>query len=75
MTSMFETTTFAAISSPLASATPQLLPLRTRMHSTGADVRTSPPLARSEAVSEPVTAPMPPRAKPQAPTVSSMSPM
>ncbi len=72
---MFDSTSGAWISSPSSSRTPEARPFFTRICATGAATRMAPPLAWNDAPSALLIAPMPPRANPQAPTVSSMSPM
>ncbi len=72
---MLETTTSAVYSSPFSSATPVARPLRTWMRSTPEPVTISPPWSRRQAPIASAMAPMPPRAKPQAPAVPSTSPI
>ena len=73
--SRFETTMFAAISSPLLKATPTALFPLTIICSTSESTRISPPKDRNDEANASETAPMPPRAKPHAPTVPSTSPI
>ena len=62
-------------SSPFSRATPTVLSFSTRIRSTPAEVRTSPPSALRESAMAWVIEPMPPRENPQAPMVPSTSPM
>ena len=68
-------TTAASMDSPLASVTPVTCPPRVRMRATSAFVRTWAPNIRAARPSAPVTAPIPPRGKPQTPDWPSVSPM
>ncbi len=70
-----ETTAAAAISSPLSSTTPVARPLRSAISATGASVRISAPSSRAAAAIASLTAPVPPRARPQERKAPSISPM
>ena len=70
-----DTTTGAVISSPFSSATPDTLPSLTMILLTPASVRSSPPAAWNAPAIAFETEPMPPRARPQDPTLPSTSPM
>ena len=65
----------ASISSPLASATPVALPLRTMTRATGASVRISAPSASAARAIDMLTPPVPPLGMPQARNAPSISPM
>ena len=70
-----DTTTLAAISSPLSSATPVAWPSRVRTRSTAAPVRIVAPNAWAARAMLSLMAPVPPFWNPQARNAPSISPM